>query len=134
MSDEVSNTSLALIAYFKHIQTINIAALLILLTFFSIDTVRKPFQYHILFSVRFYLSWSFNISDRQVGRSISPTTNICYNYNENKVCFVNIMMAGRTQKKLKSYISSTVPFQKRKRKTSMQESIVKIMKKLWKED
>ena len=43
MSDEVSNTSLALIAYFKHIQTINTAALLILLTFFSIDTVRKPF-------------------------------------------------------------------------------------------
>ena len=47
-----------------------------------------------------------------------------------KITFVNIVMAGITQKKLKSYISIAVPFEKGKRKTSVYDSVVKKMKKL----
>ena len=39
-------------------------------------------------------------------------------------------MAGITQKKLKSYISIVVPFEKWKRKTSVKDSVDKKMKKL----
>ena len=47
-----------------------------------------------------------------------------------KIKFVNIVMAGITQKKLKSYISIAVPFEKWKRKTSVKDSVDKKMKKL----
>ena len=36
-----------------------------------------------------------------------------------KIKFENIVMAGVTQKKLKSYISIAIPFDKWKRKTSV---------------
>ena len=44
------------------------------------------------------------------------------------------MMAGIVQKKLKSYVSIVVPFEKWKRKNSVDESVVEMIKKLWKED
>ena len=50
-----------------------------------------------------------------------------------KLNFVNIAIAEITQKKLKSCISSAVPFEKLKRKTSVQVSAVKMIKKLWRE-
>ena len=42
-----------------------------------------------------------------------------------KIKFVKIVMAGITQKKLKSYIFIAVPFEKLKRKTSVYDSVVK---------
>ena len=47
-----------------------------------------------------------------------------------KKFFVNIAMAGITQKKLRSYISIALPFEKWKRKTSVKDSVDKKMKKL----
>ena len=46
-------------------------------------------------------------------------TNNKFTTIKKKIKFVNIVMAGIMQKKLKSYISIAVPFEKRKRKTSL---------------